>query len=104
MLASLDQACGGSAQLVRLVGEAGIGKSRLVKEFVARVGDEDRFQQRRRAAGRLLTAGRTIIWRLGRSGAQRCRDDAKRQWGRNAGEARGACLPISACRARRRSG
>ena len=43
MLASLDQACGGSAQLVRLVGEAGIGKSRLVKEFVARVGDEDRF-------------------------------------------------------------
>ena len=44
MLASLDQACGGSAQLVRLVGEAGIGKSRLVNEFVARVGDEDRFQ------------------------------------------------------------
>ena len=43
MLASLDQACGGSAQLVRLVGEAGIGKSRLVNEFVARVGDEDRF-------------------------------------------------------------
>lgn len=44
MLASLDLACGGSAQLVRLVGEAGIGKSRLVKEFVARVGDEDRFR------------------------------------------------------------
>jgi predicted ATPase/class 3 adenylate cyclase len=44
MLASLDQACGGAAQLVRLVGEAGIGKSRLVKEFVARVGDEDRFR------------------------------------------------------------
>lgn len=44
ILASLDQACGGSAQLVRLVGEAGIGKSRLVKEFVARVGDEARFQ------------------------------------------------------------
>ncbi len=44
MLASLGQACGGSAQLVRLVGEAGIGKSRLVKEFVARVGDEDRFR------------------------------------------------------------
>ena len=43
MLASLDQACGGSAQLVRLVGEAGIGKSRLVNEFVARVGDEERF-------------------------------------------------------------
>ncbi|MER8624913.1 adenylate/guanylate cyclase domain-containing protein [Mesorhizobium sp. M1143] len=44
MLASLDLACGGSAQLVRLVGEAGIGKSRLVKEFVARLGDEDRFR------------------------------------------------------------
>ncbi|MEP9388830.1 adenylate/guanylate cyclase domain-containing protein [Mesorhizobium sp. KR9-304] len=44
MLASLDQACGGSAQLVRLVGEAGIGKSRLVKEFVARVGEDDRFR------------------------------------------------------------
>ncbi|ESZ40620.1 adenylate/guanylate cyclase domain-containing protein [Mesorhizobium sp. L2C066B000] len=44
MLASLDLACGGSAQLVRLVGEAGIGKSRLVKEFVASVGDEDRFR------------------------------------------------------------
>ncbi|TIT38291.1 MAG: adenylate/guanylate cyclase domain-containing protein [Mesorhizobium sp.] len=44
MLASLDQACGGSAQLVRLVGEAGIGKSRLVREFVTRVGDDDRFR------------------------------------------------------------
>jgi predicted ATPase/class 3 adenylate cyclase len=43
MLDSLDLACGGSAQLVRLVGEAGIGKSRLVNEFVARLGDEDRF-------------------------------------------------------------
>ena len=44
MLASLDLACGGSVQLVRLVGEAGIGKSRLVREFVARVRDEDRFE------------------------------------------------------------
>jgi predicted ATPase/class 3 adenylate cyclase len=44
MLAALDQACGGSAQLVRLVGEAGIGKSRLVSEFVARVGYEHRFR------------------------------------------------------------
>ena len=38
MLASLELACAGSAQLVRLVGEAGIGKSRLVNEFVARIG------------------------------------------------------------------
>ncbi|QEL22180.1 AAA family ATPase [Bosea sp. F3-2] len=44
MLASLDRACAGSAQLLRLVGEAGIGKSRLVNEFVARVGCEDRFR------------------------------------------------------------
>ena len=43
LLDSLDLACGGSAQLVRLVGEAGIGKSRLVNEFIARLGDEDRF-------------------------------------------------------------
>ena len=55
MLASLDLACGGSAQLVRLVGEAGIGKSRLVNEFVARVGDEDRF---RNVAVRQATARR----------------------------------------------
>ncbi len=37
MVDSLDLACGGAAQLVRLVGEAGIGKTRLVNEFVARV-------------------------------------------------------------------
>jgi predicted ATPase/class 3 adenylate cyclase len=43
MLESLDRACDGSAQLVRLVGGAGIGKSRLVTEFVARVSDEERF-------------------------------------------------------------
>ncbi|MDA9423111.1 adenylate/guanylate cyclase domain-containing protein [Bradyrhizobium sp. CCBAU 53380] len=43
MIGSLDRACGGAAQLVRLVGEAGIGKTRLVNEFVARMRDEDRF-------------------------------------------------------------
>jgi predicted ATPase/class 3 adenylate cyclase len=43
MIGSLDLACGGTAQLVRLVGEAGIGKSRLVDEFVTRTRDEDRF-------------------------------------------------------------
>ncbi|UVO31836.1 adenylate/guanylate cyclase domain-containing protein [Bradyrhizobium arachidis] len=41
--ASLDRGCSGAAQLVRLVGEAGIGKTRLVNEFVARIRDEDRF-------------------------------------------------------------
>ncbi|WP_027545091.1 adenylate/guanylate cyclase domain-containing protein [Bradyrhizobium sp. WSM2254] len=43
MIGSLDRACGGAAQLVRLVGEAGIGKTRLVREFVARIRDQDRF-------------------------------------------------------------
>lgn len=43
VIGSLDRACGGAAQLVRLVGEAGIGKTRLVNEFVARIRDEERF-------------------------------------------------------------
>jgi adenylate cyclase len=43
MLSCLDLACGGAAQMVRLSGEAGIGKSRLVNEFLARVRDEPRF-------------------------------------------------------------
>ncbi|MBR0780605.1 adenylate/guanylate cyclase domain-containing protein [Bradyrhizobium iriomotense] len=43
IVGSLDLACGGAAQLVRLVGEAGIGKTRLVSEFAARIRDEDRF-------------------------------------------------------------
>ncbi|MDI3565095.1 adenylate/guanylate cyclase domain-containing protein [Bradyrhizobium sp. Arg816] len=43
LIGSLDRACGGAAQLVRLVGEAGIGKTRLVGEFVARIRDQDRF-------------------------------------------------------------
>jgi len=43
MIASLDLACGGSAQLLRLVGEAGIGKSRLINEFLASVQDDARF-------------------------------------------------------------
>ncbi len=42
LIGSLDRACGGAAQLVRLVGEAGIGKTRLVSEFVARIRDQDR--------------------------------------------------------------
>ena len=43
MMGCLDLACGGAAQLMRLVGEAGIGKTRLVDEFVTRARDEDRF-------------------------------------------------------------
>lgn len=43
MIGNLDLACGGAAQLVRLVGEAGIGKTRLANEFVTRVLDEERF-------------------------------------------------------------
>lgn len=43
LLSSLDFACSGVAQLVRLVGEAGIGKTRLISEFLARIRDEARF-------------------------------------------------------------
>lgn len=43
VIGSLDRACRGAAQLVRLVGEAGIGKTRLVNEFVARIRDEELF-------------------------------------------------------------
>ncbi|MBB4290347.1 putative ATPase/class 3 adenylate cyclase [Rhizobium leguminosarum] len=44
LLTCLDLACGGAAQLVRLIGEAGIGKSRLANEFVAIAGTAARFQ------------------------------------------------------------
>jgi predicted ATPase/class 3 adenylate cyclase len=43
MIDHLDLACGGAAQLIRLIGEAGIGKTRLVSEFLTSVGDEERF-------------------------------------------------------------
>jgi predicted ATPase/class 3 adenylate cyclase len=43
MIGSLELACGGTAQLVRLIGEAGIGKTRLVDEFLARVQQDKRF-------------------------------------------------------------
>lgn len=39
----LDLACGGAAQLVHITGEAGIGKTRLVEEFIARVRDQEHF-------------------------------------------------------------
>ncbi|PDS77168.1 adenylate/guanylate cyclase domain-containing protein [Rhizobium sp. L43] len=44
LLTCLDLACSGAAQLVRLIGEAGIGKSRLANEFVAIAGTAARFQ------------------------------------------------------------
>ncbi|MET0596954.1 MAG: adenylate/guanylate cyclase domain-containing protein [Mesorhizobium sp.] len=40
---ALELAQAGTAQLVRVVGEAGIGKSRLVGEFLARIADDPRF-------------------------------------------------------------
>src|SRR5262249_52627048 len=43
MIGSLELACGGTAQLVRLIGEAGIGKTRLVDEFLARAAQDKRF-------------------------------------------------------------
>jgi len=43
MMGCLDLACDGAGQLLRLVGEAGIGKTRLVNEFVTRAGEESRF-------------------------------------------------------------
>ncbi len=39
----LDFACGGNAQLVQLIGEAGIGKSRLVREFLETVAEGGDF-------------------------------------------------------------
>ncbi len=39
----LGFACGGNAQLVQLIGEGGIGKSRLVRDFLNIVGKDERF-------------------------------------------------------------
>ena len=79
MLASLDLACGGSAQLVRLVGEAGIGKSRLVSEFIARIGDEERFHDvavRQTACSPLGEQSYGAIGAVVRSAAGSCRNAA----------------------------
>src|SRR5260221_6588536 len=42
MLDCLERALAGDAHVVRLIGEAGIGKSRLVRELLARVEDDER--------------------------------------------------------------
>ncbi|HWK67698.1 MAG TPA: adenylate/guanylate cyclase domain-containing protein [Rhizobiaceae bacterium] len=39
----LDLACSGAAQLVHLTGGAGIGKTRLIEEFIARIRDREHF-------------------------------------------------------------
>jgi predicted ATPase/class 3 adenylate cyclase len=43
IIGSLDLACSGTAQLVRLIGEAGVGKTRLVDEFLTRAVQDKRF-------------------------------------------------------------
>ena len=43
MLDCLERAVAGDAHVVRLIGDAGIGKSRLVSELLARVEDDERF-------------------------------------------------------------
>ncbi|MDI7861855.1 tetratricopeptide repeat protein [Rhizobiaceae bacterium n13] len=45
LVSCLDLACAGTPQLVRLMGEAGIGKSRLVSEFLARISEIPRFAE-----------------------------------------------------------
>src|SRR5215475_11143766 len=37
------RAASGDGHVVRLIGDAGVGKSRLVREFLARVEDDQRF-------------------------------------------------------------
>lgn len=43
MLDCLERAVAGDAHVVRLIGDAGVGKSRLVRELLARVEDDQRF-------------------------------------------------------------
>ena len=43
MLECLERALAGEAHVVRLIGDAGIGKSRLVRELLARIEDDERF-------------------------------------------------------------
>jgi len=43
MLDCLERVVAGNAHVVRLIGDAGVGKSRLVREFLARVDEDERF-------------------------------------------------------------
>lgn len=43
MLECLERALEGEAHMVRLIGDAGIGKSRLVREFLDRIADDEQF-------------------------------------------------------------
>jgi adenylate cyclase len=45
MLAAFDRVAGGQAEVVSLVGEAGVGKSRLLDEFLARLAASGRLEQ-----------------------------------------------------------
>jgi len=57
MLECLERAVAGDAHVVRLIGDAGIGKSRLLREFLARVVRQERgCHRRRRNAGRRSTS------------------------------------------------
>jgi len=57
MLARWDEAAGGSGRVVTLIGDAGLGKSRLVGELLARVADESVWF---RARGSSFTQGTTL--------------------------------------------
>jgi adenylate cyclase len=53
MLAAFERVASGRAEVLRLVGEAGIGKSRLLDEFLARLAEDGRLERAalRRTAG-----------------------------------------------------
>jgi predicted ATPase/class 3 adenylate cyclase len=60
MLAAFERAAGGQAEVVSLVGEAGIGKSRLLDEFMARLVSAGRLRHATvRRAGCASTGERT---------------------------------------------
>ena len=101
MIGGLELACGGAAQLVRLIGEAGIGKTRLVDEFLARARRGQTLRRRRDPAGYVLAAGRAILRRSCCGVAQRLPDRSQRVDGRDAREGSAKRSPSLVCRAAR---